>query len=264
MLNYLLKSKIILISLLSLFSVGQSLAAESTSEQTSESASESNEESVIETEVFLTADRTDFDLVTSLSRLQGNVILRNRGIEIHSGFAEVHPKTTTEERRYILGDNLTMTQLLNGFELLASSKQAVYIPDNDELIMEKSVSFHHQEPAQDFHIEAEMLKLLQKDQQLFHLTASGNPTVFSHNLKDRRVVIRAEHIDWMADSQIALLKQASLSDGNTTFSASEISYNTKTGAVSAQGKGDDRPKYRFNSDNAESKIDSKLESKDDT
>ena len=204
--------------------------------------------------VEIDADQFTTNILTSQSILEGNVILRHQGMVIRCGLAEIFPEGGEESQpRYLLKDQLALAQQTDQYQLSAQAGQATYLPLADELILDTQVQFQHIQSEQAFDISADNLKVLQKDGQLDQLIAMGEPTTFTQTFDNKRVEIKASRIDWIAETQTALMKDASLNDGTTTFSASEIEYNTTTGAISAKGQGDERPKYRFNSQNEEKK-----------
>ena len=201
--------------------------------------------------VEVTSDRFSTNLVTSLSRLEGNVTLSHQGITIESGFAEAHPESGDNVAKFVLGQNLQMRQAIEGYNINATGANATYFPNANELRMRGNVQFKYQQTGQNFSIRAEDLQVIQSNKQLSRLLAKGKPGILTHDIDDRRIIITASSIDWAADSEVAIMMDASLDDGSTTFSASEIEYNTRTGAVSAKGQGDERPRYRFNTDEEE-------------
>ena len=201
-------------------------------------------------EVEIDADRLSTNFVTSESKLEGNVILRHQGLILRCGIAEIFPKSDdNQEPRYVLREQLALAQDTANYSLSAQAGEAIYLPTQDELTLKQKVNFQYKQGSQSFFIEAENLQVLLKEGVVSHLVSSGTPSRFSQTFDSKTVVIEASSIDWFADTQVAILKDASLDDGATTFSASEIEYNTATGAISAQGRGEDRPKYRFNSSN---------------
>lgn len=205
-------------------------------------------------DVEIDSDQFSTNIVTSQSVLKGNVILRHQGMVIRCGLAEIFPRNNDNtEPKYLLSEQLSMVQETETYELSAQSGSATYLPVSDELIMQKQVRFNHQQADQRFEIEAENLRVLQKEGVLDQLIATGNPAKLSQTFVNKRVVIEASKINWIAQSNTAILLDASLNDGVTTFSASEIEYNTSTGSITAKGQGDDRPKYRFNNKNENAK-----------
>ena len=201
-------------------------------------------------EVEIDADRLSTNFVTSESKLEGNVILRHQGMILRCGLAEIFPKSdNNQEPRYVLREQLALAQDTADYSLSAQAGEAIYLPTQDELTLKQKVNFQYKQASQSFFIEAENLQVLMNDGVISRLVSSGVPSRFSQTFADKTVVIEAGSINWIADTQVAILKDASLDDGATTFSASEIEYNTATGAISAQGRGEDRPKYRFNSSN---------------
>ena len=199
-------------------------------------------------EVEIDADRLSTNFVTSESVLEGNVILRHQGMILTCGMAEIFPESeTNQDPRYLLKDQLALVQNTDTYELGAQAGEAEYLPTRDLLTLKRNVNFQYKLAAQSFDIRAENLQVMLQDGVIQQLVSAGSPTRFSQAIEDKIVVIEATSIDWFAETQIAILKDASLDDGATTFSASEIEYNTATGAISAQGRGENRPKYRFNS-----------------
>ena len=211
--------------------------------------------------VEITSDRFTTNLVTSLSRLEGNVTLSHQGITIESGFAEAHPQAEDKDAKFVLGQNLQMRQAVNDYNVNATGANATYFPNASELRMRGNVQFKYQQTGQNFSIRAEDLQVIQSENQLSRLLAKGKPGILTHEIEERRIIITASSIDWKAGSEIAIMLDASLDDGSTTFSASEIEYNTRTGAVSAKGQGDERPRYRFNTEQENKK---ETEQDDDT
>lgn len=197
--------------------------------------------------VEIDADQFSTNIVSELSTLKGNVILRHQGLVLRCGLAEIFPATETNEPKYVLSEQLALVQNAADYEVTAKAGKATYLPVSNELILEQQVGFKHSLSEQTFEINAARLHIYQKQGQLQQMVATGVPAILSQTFPSKRVVIKAERIDWLAETQTALMKEASLDDGVTTFSASEISYNTVTGAVSAKGQGENRPKYRFNS-----------------
>jgi lipopolysaccharide transport protein LptA len=179
---------------------------------------------------------------------------------IRCGLAEIFPVGGEESQpRYVLKEQLALAQQTEDYELSAQAGEATYLPVADELILTSQVRFLHKQGGQAFDISAENLNVLLKDGQLDQLIATGEPATFSQRFENKQVVIQASRIDYIAETQTALMKDASLDDGVTTFSANEIEYNTTTGAISAKGQGDERPKYRFNKQGSDDK-----ETTDDT
>lgn len=212
--------------------------------------------------VEITSDRFSTNLITSLSRLEGNVTLSHQGIKIEAGYAEAHPETTEAKAKFILGQNIQMTQAIEGYSIRATAAEATYLPNDNEFSMRGNVQFKYQQTGQNFNIRAEDLQVNQQNNQLASLLAKGKPGILTHVLDDRRIIITAASINWQASTEIAIMLNASLDDGSTTFSASEIEYNTRTGAVSAKGQGDERPRYRLNTIDEEQNT--KAEKSDDT
>ncbi len=205
-------------------------------------------------EVEIDADRLSTNFVTSESKLEGNVILRHQGMVLTCGLAEIYPESeTNQDPRYVLKDQLALAQNTADYVLSAQAGEAVYLPTRDELKLQNNVNFQYNQTAQSFAIESENLQISLQDGVIEQLISSGSPTRFSQSFAEKKVVIEAASIEWFAETQIAILKDASLDDGATTFSASEIEYNTNTGAISAQGRGENRPKYRFNSGEVQDK-----------
>ena len=203
-------------------------------------------------EVEIDADRLSTNFVTSESKLEGNVILRHQDMILRCGVAEIFPKSNnSEEPRYLLREQLALAQDTVDYSLSAQAGEALYLPTQDELTLKQKVNFQYKQASQSFYIEAENLQILLNDGMISRLVSNGSPSRFSQTFADKTVVIEAASINWIAETRVAILKDASLDDGATTFSASEIEYNTETGAISAQGQGQDRPKYRFNNNNDE-------------
>ena len=199
-------------------------------------------------EVEIDADQLSTNFVTSESRLEGNVILRHQGMVLRCGLAEIFPKSETNNSpRYELSKQLALVQETTEYSLSAQAGQAIYLPTQDQLTLIEKVYFQYNQATDGFLIEAENLQIILKEGTVSQLISSGAPSRFSQTVSDKTVVIEAKGIKWDTDTLIATLEEASLDDGVTTFSASMIEYNTATGAISAQGRGDDRPKYRFNS-----------------
>ena len=199
-------------------------------------------------EVEIDADQLSTNFVTSESRLEGNVILRHQGMVLRCGLAEIFPKSETNNSpRYELSKQLALVQETTEYSLSAQAGEAIYLPTQDQLTLKEKVYFQYNQATDGFLIEAENLQIILKEGTVSQLISSGAPSRFSQTVSDKTVVIEAKGIKWDTDSRIATLEEASLDDGATTFSASMIEYNTATGAISAQGRGDDRPKYRFNS-----------------
>lgn len=203
-------------------------------------------------EVEIDADRLSTNFVTSQSKLEGNVILRHQGLILTCGLAEIFPESELNEApKYLLKEQLAVAQDTEEYELSAQAGEAEYLPTKDQLTLRQKVSFQYKQALQSFDINSEYLQIMLNNGVIQQLVSNGSPTKFSQTIEGKTVVIEASSIDWFAETQIAILKDASLDDGATTFSASEIEYNTTTGAISAQGRGEDRPKYRFNSGNEE-------------
>jgi len=96
-----------------------------------------------------------------------------------------------------------------------------------------------------FEIHAGAMQLLLKQGKPFEFDAKGNPATFIHQLIDKKVTIKAEQIIWDVQTQIAILHQATVVDELTSFSADKIEYNILTGGISASGRGEQRPSYRY-------------------
>ena len=209
-------------------------------------------------EVEIDADSLSTNFVTSESKLEGNVILRHQGMILRCGLAEIFPASeTNQEPRYILREQLALAQDTQLYSLSAQAGEAIYLPTQDELTLQKNVNFQYKQAEQLFTIESENLQVNLNNGAVENLVSTGAPSKFTQTFGSKTVVIEAASIDWFAATQVAILKEASLDDGATTFSASEIEYNTATGAISAQGRGENRPKYRFNSDVTDKQEDKK-------
>jgi lipopolysaccharide transport protein LptA len=97
----------------------------------------------------------------------------------------------------------------------------------------------------EFEVSAEQLQLLFNDQKPSKLSAEGSPVKFKHKIVERVINIDAKHMQWQSATNIAILTEATVQDGETKFSADEIKYNTLTGEISATGNGNSRPSYQY-------------------
>jgi len=194
----------------------------------------------------VTADQSDFNLQTSSSRLQGNIILKHLGLKVTGDEAEVIAASESQSQLFIIsGEPVRFELKAATSNMSATAGQLTYKPYLELIEIQDKVSITQTTADTQFQINAEELQITLKMGQPLQLIAKGIPIEFTQQLTDRKIVIKADKINWDAESHIAILFQATVIDELTTFSADEIKYYTLTGELSAIGKGDSRPSYRF-------------------
>ncbi|RLA02403.1 MAG: hypothetical protein DRQ47_06840 [Gammaproteobacteria bacterium] len=204
-----------------------------------------NESATADAGLDISADSATTDL-KSAGRFEGNVALKHLGVTISGDLAEVQSASETQPQFFIItGTPATFEQKLESTEMSANAGQLVYSPSEGRLELQENVSVSQSNPNNHFDISAETLNILFQDGKPEQLDARGHPVVFNHQMSEHNILIKAEKIIWQAESQIAILQQATVFDKETSFSADEIKYNTATGEISAKGKGDKRPSYRY-------------------
>lgn len=192
------------------------------------------------------ADQASTNLETALSRLQGNVALKHLGLSITGDIAEVQAATDRQQQLFVIdGKPAAFEQTSETSQMSSTAQQLLYTPAEERMELNKDVTFNQRTVDNFFEISADQLLMLLKSGQPDQLTATGVPVIFNHQLSGRTIKITAEKIAWDAKTQIAFLQQATLVDDETTFAADEIKYNTLTGEISATGKGNNRPSYRY-------------------
>ena len=195
--------------------------------------------------IDISADVLSSNPQTELSRLDGNVVLSHIKILITGNSAEVQTTKSKGQQFIISGDPVNFKQTLEQSTMFAKASQLVYIPSSEQMEFEGNVVVTQQSKDVEFEVAAEQLQLLFREQRPSELRAEGNPVKFKHQIVERTVYIDAKHMQWQTISNIAILSQATVQDGETTFSADEIKYNTLTGEISATGKGNSRPSYKY-------------------
>ncbi|MFT5519796.1 MAG: lipopolysaccharide transport protein LptA [Enterobacterales bacterium] len=194
----------------------------------------------------ISADVLSSNPQTELSRLDGNVLLNHVKILITGKSAEVKTTKSKQQQQFVISGNpVNFKQILEQSTMFAKANQLVYIPSSEQMEFEGNVVITQQSQNVEFEVAAEQLQLLFKEQKPSELSAEGSPVKFKHQIVERIIYIDAKHMQWESANNIAILTQATVQDGETTFSADEIKYNTLTGEISATGNGNSRPSYKY-------------------
>ncbi|PCJ46132.1 MAG: LPS export ABC transporter periplasmic protein LptC [Gammaproteobacteria bacterium] len=193
----------------------------------------------------ISADLLTSNPETDLSRLKGQVNLVHENIIISGDAAEVQSAKDKQQQFIITGEPVNFKQNLAGSSMTAKTRQLVYFPSLERMDLEGRVEVIQKTANFEFEIKAAQIQIQFREQSPFRLDAVGEPAYFIHRLADRTVMIDAKNIVWQAEANIAVLTEATVQDGQTTFSADEINYNTLTGEISATGSGNSRPSYQY-------------------
>ncbi len=198
------------------------------------------------------ADSGDTNLQTAISRLQGNVVLQHKGFIVTGDKAEIQSASESKPQRYIIAGTPTkfeqQTQLST---ITAYAMQIVYTPVEELMVLQENISLTQSDDNNNFMLQANELQLLFDQGRPQQIITTGKPTVFTHEMSEKKIQIQAEKIIWDTQTKLANIYKAQVQEGQTTFSAEKITYNAKTGEISATGDGETRPSYRYDPEKTE-------------
>jgi len=206
----------------------------------------------LERKLDIQADSGDINLQTSISRLQGNILLKHRTFTVTGDDAEIQAANDTRSQLYVIsGAPVTFNQHSEISTITATSNQLVYTPDQELMELQGNVSFiQHAENTQ-YSLIADEIQIIFSQGHAQQMLTTGSPTVFTHETADKKIEFQAQKISWDTSSQEAIFHQATVLDEQTTFTAEKIIYNTVTEELSASGEGNTRPSYRYNPEKKE-------------
>ncbi len=193
------------------------------------------------------ADSGNTNLLTSVSRLQGNIILKHNGFTITGDSAEIQSENDNNPQLYVInGTPIQFNQVTETSTFSASSNQLVYTPAQELVELQENVSFIQSDQNNRFILKASELQIILSQGRPEQVLSTGNPATFKHEMAEKKIEINAEKITWDSQAQLAVLYNATVKDVKTTFSAEKITYKAETGEISASGDGKTRPSYQFN------------------
>jgi len=143
------------------------------------------------------ADSGDTNLQTSVSRLQGNVILTHGSLTVTGENAEIQAANENKPQIYVItGKPAKFIQRTDTSKINASSFQLVYTPAQELMEFQGKVMFSQTDKENQFKLTASKLDIFYKKGSPQQISATGSPVVFMHNLQNKAVEINAEDIIW--------------------------------------------------------------------